>query len=103
MDCHSAIFLVGNVQKLFHDVIRWCRTVNEIEVGMLYIISDEFVFVVFSLVKSDHSRHIEMLEYLEPQARLFIDRETMLIKLANEKKRCNLPTFLVCVLAILSP
>ena len=65
MDSECPALCLGNPEELRDYIIRWCRSIDEVQISVIDAISSEFEAVVLRFVKAYNVRNTEMLKYLQ--------------------------------------
>ena len=65
MDSECPALCLGNPEELRDYIIRWCGSIDEVQISVIDSISSEFEAVVLRFVKPYNVRDTEMLKYLQ--------------------------------------
>lgn len=65
MDSECPALCLGNPEELRDYIIRWCGSIDEVQISVIDAISSEFEAVVLRFVKAYNVRNTEMLKYLQ--------------------------------------
>lgn len=65
MDSECPALCLRNPQELRYYIIRWCGSIDEVQISVIDAISSEFEAVVLRFVEPYNVRNTEMLKYLQ--------------------------------------
>jgi len=65
VDSECPALCLGNPEELRDYIIRWCGSIDEVQISVIDSISSEFEAVVLRFVKPYNVRDTEMLKYLQ--------------------------------------